>query len=81
MSTLTGSEEDAFHLLVAPSPPQQRSLSLAGARVLAGQLRYAAGQRHQAAIARVGRSTACPFALHTLVPVPEPILRLGPEHP
>ena len=74
-------EEDAFHLLVAPSPPQQRSLSLAGARVLAGQLRDAAGQRHQAAIARVGRSTACPFDLHTLVPVPDPILRLGPEHP
>jgi hypothetical protein len=32
-------EEDWFHLLVSPSPPQQRTLSIGGARVLAGQLR------------------------------------------
>ena len=74
-------EEDAFHLLVAPPPPQRRSLSVAGARVLAAQLRDAAGQRHAAAAAQVGRSSACPFDLHTLVPVPGAILGLGPEHP
>ena len=46
-------EEDLFHLLVAPPPPQPRMLSVAGARVLAGQLREAAGRRHERAVARV----------------------------
>jgi hypothetical protein len=80
-------EEDLFHLLVAPparagalSAPS-RSLSLAGARILAGQLRAAAAHRHALAIARVGHSEACPFDLHALVPVPDVILRLGPDEP
>ena len=73
-------EEDAFHLLIAPPPPQRRSLSAAGARVLAGQLREAAGRRHAAAMARLGRSTACPFDLHALLPVPDAILLLGSDH-
>jgi hypothetical protein len=34
-------EEDCFHRLVAPPVPQPRSLSLAGARFVAGQLRFA----------------------------------------
>ena len=38
-------------------------------------------RRHAAAVARVGRSTACPFDLHALVPVPAGVLRLGPDHP
>ena len=74
-------EEDLFHLLVAPPAPQRRRLSLAGARVLARQLGEAAELRHAAAVARVGRSRACPFDLHALVPVPPDILPLGPEHP
>jgi hypothetical protein len=73
--------EDWFLLLAAPPAPQQRTLSLAGARVLAGQLREAVAARHEAACARVGRSRACPFDLHALLPVPEVILRLGPDHP
>jgi len=32
-------------------------------------------------LARAGRSRACPFDLHQLVPVPEAVLRLGPDHP
>jgi hypothetical protein len=80
-------EEDLFHLLVTPparagalgSPG--RSLSLAGARVLAGQLRAAAVRRHVLAVARVGHSAACPFDLHALVPVPDAILRCGPDDP
>ena len=58
-----------------------RSLSLAGARILAGQLRAAAARRHALAIARVGHSEACPFDLHALVPVPDAILRRGPDDP
>jgi hypothetical protein len=76
-------EEDLFHLLVAPPAHagRARSLSLAGARVLAGQLRTAAERRHALAIARVGHSRVCPFDLHALVPVPDPILRCGPDDP
>jgi hypothetical protein len=73
--------EDWFLLLAVPPAPQQRTLSLAGARVLAGQLREAVAARHAAACARVGRSRACPFDLHALLPVPDAILRLGPDHP
>jgi hypothetical protein len=71
-------EEDWFHLLVNPA---SRSLSLAGARVLAGQLRDAVERRHAVTISRVGRSCACPFDLHALVPVPADILDLGADHP
>ncbi len=74
-------EEDLFHRLVAPPPPQRRSLSLVGARALARQLRDAVAARHEAAVARVGVSHVCPFDLHTLVPVPPDILRLGPDDP
>jgi hypothetical protein len=74
-------EEDVFHLLAAPSPTRARTLSVAGARVLAGQLREAVGRRHQRAVARVGASQACPFDLHALVPVPDEMLRLGPDRP
>ncbi len=36
---------------------------------------------HENALFRVGVDRGCPFDLHTLVPVPWPILRLGPDHP
>jgi hypothetical protein len=71
-------EEDYFHLLVAA---EQRSLSVAGARIFARQLRDAVASRHDLAVARVGRSQACPFDLHALVPVPHDILLLGPDDP
>ena len=74
-------EEDLFLMLAAPPPPQWRRLSLAGARTLAGQLRDAAEQRHAAAAARVGQSRACALDLHALVPVPDGLLRHGPDHP
>ena len=74
-------EEDVFHLLAAPPPSHPRTLSVAGARVLAGQLREAVGRRRERALARVGASQACPFDLHALVPVPDEILRLGPDDP
>jgi hypothetical protein len=74
-------QEDVFHLLVAPPSTQPRTLSVAGARVLAGQLREAVGRRHERAVARVGASQACPFDLHALVPVPDHVLRFGPDEP
>ncbi len=71
-------EEDWFHRLMSPG---ERTLSAAGARVLAGQLREAAERRHGIAGARVGRSRACPFDLNALVPVPDSVRLLGPGHP
>ncbi len=73
-------EEDLFHALVAPRPPQRRRLSAAGARALARQLREAAAHRHALAAARAG-SRACSFDLQALVPVPDAVLRLGPDNP
>jgi hypothetical protein len=74
-------EEDVFHLLVAPPAPQRRTLSVAGARVLAGQLREAVRRRHDRAVAGVVASQVCPFDLHALIPVPDEMLRLGPDDP
>ncbi len=71
-------EEGYFHLLVGP---EQRSLSVAGARIFARQLREAIGRRHDLAAARVGRSQACPLDLHALLPVPTETLLLGPDEP
>ena len=56
-------------------------MSLAGARIVAGQLRDAVARRHELAASRVGHSQACPFDLHALVPVPGEILRRGPDDP
>jgi hypothetical protein len=74
-------EEDCFHLLVSPPPPQQRTLSVAGARILAQQLREAVLQRQELAVGRIGHSRACPFDLHALVPVPGAVLQRGPDDP
>ena len=79
--------EDIFHLLVAPPiragslVPPVRSLSLTGARILADQLCAAAARRHALAVGRVGHSRACPFDLHALIPVPNSVLRCGPDGP
>ena len=49
--------------------------------MLTGQPRAAVSLRHELGVARVGRSWACPFDLHALVPVPAAVLRLGPDDP
>jgi hypothetical protein len=74
-------EEDCFYRLVAPPAPQRRTLSLAGARLLARQLRDAARRRHDLARGLVGRSRACPFDLYALIPVPDDVLDLGRDDP
>jgi len=73
-------EEDVFNLAAA-QPPAQRRLSIEGCRVLARQFRDRVEARQARAAALVGRSRACPFDLHTLLPVPDAILQLGPNHP
>jgi hypothetical protein len=73
-------EEDVFHLAVA-QPPARRNLTVAGCRILARQFRERVEMRQAQAAALVGRSRACPFDLHQLLPVPEAILALGPTHP
>jgi hypothetical protein len=78
---LGAAAEGWFGLLVAPPEPQQRSLSLEGARILAGQLRDAAESRQRHVVERAAASRACPLDLHRLLPVPAALLRLGPDHP
>jgi hypothetical protein len=73
--------EDWFHLLAAPPPPRRRTLSLDGARILAGRLRDAAEARQRRVAERAPASRACPLDLHRLLPVPARLLRLGPDHP
>lgn len=73
-------EEDWFLLMMRP-PPQRRTISTAGAHILARQLRDAVWTAHQDAMSKVGVSRACPFDLHQMIPVPGPILRLGERHP
>lgn len=72
-------EEDRVHALVRP-PDGSPGLRVAAARVLARALRDAGETRQQRVIAATGRSRACPFDLHALVPVPHHILALGPDH-
>jgi hypothetical protein len=70
-----------FDLLVAPPPPQRRSLSIEGARMLAGQLRDAAEAHQRRVATRATIGSGCPLDLHRLLPVPAALLHLGPEHP
>jgi hypothetical protein len=73
-------EEDIFNL-AASQPSAIRSLTITGCRILARQFRDRVEDRTARAAALVGRSRACPFDLHTLLPVPAPILELGLTHP
>jgi hypothetical protein len=73
-------EEDIFHL-AASQPKAVRTRTIDGCRILARQFRERAEARAGQAAARVGRSRSCPFDLHSLLPVPDTILELGPGHP
>jgi hypothetical protein len=67
-------EEDVMHSLLAP-PPALRGISLAGARILAGQI----GDRIEIHASRAaGRGSLCPLDLNALIPVP---LGLSPDDP
>jgi hypothetical protein len=73
-------EEDIF-LRAVSQPASRRSLTVEGCRILARQFREKVALRQARAAALVGRSMACPFDLHVLLPVPGAILQLGPSHP
>lgn len=71
--------EDWFHLMLAP-PLDRRTISVAGARILARQLRDAVGEAQSRAAARQ-HVRSSPFDLHAVVPVPASVLRLGADAP
>ncbi len=73
-------EEDFFLPMAAPVDGE-RAISVRGARILARRLRDAVALNHQRAQSRRLTDHSCPFDLHRLLPVPEPILRLGPDEP
>jgi hypothetical protein len=71
-------QEDWFHRMLASEP---REISIEGARILAGTYRGLVGAHQERVVAAAAHSRACPFDLHTLVPIPDRVLRLGPDHP
>jgi hypothetical protein len=73
-------EEDVF-VRVVSQPARDRKLTVEGCRILARQFRERVEAHHARAVAMVGRSFACPFDLHRLLPVPAAILQLGPTDP
>lgn len=71
-------EEDRVHALITP-PDGSRGMTPAAARVLARLLR-AAEEAHAERLAHAAEaSTACPFDLYALIPLPPSLLGLGPE--
>jgi hypothetical protein len=73
-------EEDVFHLAAA-QPAEQRLLTIAGCRILAGQFREKVETRQARAAALMRTSRACPLDLQVLLPVPQEVLALGPTDP
>lgn len=74
-------EEEFLFAQLASRYPRTGRLSLDGCRVFAAQFRERLQDHHHRALATVGWSTACPFDLHALLPVPNSLLSLGREHP
>ncbi len=74
-------EEDLFHLAAGQLAAGRGALTLDGCRLLARQFRGRVEARQGQAAALAGRSQACPFDLHALLPVPAVVLQLGPAHP
>jgi hypothetical protein len=79
LSLVLAIEDTVFNLAVS-QPARDRKLTVEGCRILARQFRDRVEARQVRAAALVGHSHACPFDLHTLLPVPEAILQLGPTH-
>jgi hypothetical protein len=73
-------EEDHRLALLRP-PDGSPGLPPADAKVLASQLREAMESHQLRVLAAAGRSRACPFDLHALLPVPPAILRRGSADP
>lgn len=73
--------EDDIFVRAVSQPTSARRLSVTGCRILARQFRERVEAHQARAAALVGRSRACPFDLHALLPVPWAILQLGPRAP
>lgn len=73
-------EEDWGHGLLAPSPAM-RGISVEGARVLSRQLREVVAVIATRAQEAAYGDLSCPLDLNSLVPMPDKILRLGPDDP
>jgi len=73
-------EEDIFNL-AASQPKATRSLTMEGCRILARQFRERVEVRAARAAGLVGVSHACPFDLHSQLPVPADILIYELTHP
>jgi hypothetical protein len=72
-------EEDRVQALVQP-PDGSRGLDIESARVLARELREAIFAHQQKIVAAAAQSRVCPLDFHKLLPVPNEILQLGPDH-
>jgi hypothetical protein len=72
-------EEDWVHALLA-LPPAERGISVHGARVVAGQMRELI-ETYEVRASDYARRRCCPLDLNALVPIPEKMLRLGPDDP
>jgi hypothetical protein len=73
-------EEDWVHTMLTP-PPAERGISVEGARILARQVREKVELLGIRASEAASLDRSCPFDLHALVPIPVPLLRLGPDDP
>jgi hypothetical protein len=71
-------EETVLNLALAAPWRREKQLTVEGCRILARQFRDQVEAHQARASAAVGKSRACPFDLHTLLPVPAAILALGP---
>lgn len=74
-------EETVFHLALTASRQKERHRTVEGYRILARQFRDRVEAHQARALGSIGQSRACPFDLHTLLPVPAAILALGPADP
>lgn len=73
-------EEDWVHAMLTP-PPTERGISVEGARILARQLRERVEMQDQHVASAAFDDARCPLDLNALVPVPDRMLRLGPDDP
>jgi hypothetical protein len=73
-------DDERLARLVTP-PDGSAGLDLYDAKVLTRLLRGAVEAHHAQVLTAAKISHACPLSLHRLLPVPDHILRLGPDDP
>jgi hypothetical protein len=73
--------EDEIFVRAVSQPARARTLTIEGCRILARQFCQRVETHQAKAAAQVGRSRACPFDLHALLPVPAAVLQLGLSDP